>query len=91
MKEFDFAVYCSLGDHPNTGDSFHEQGTIHLAMGDFTSAVEALQKAAEMNFNLRRDHINTAHSYYSLGIAQKKIKDHEEALDSCMHAIKSAW
>ena len=61
-----------LGDHPNTADSFHEQGTIHLAMGDFTSAVEALQKAAEMNFNVRRDHINTAHSYTALVLHSKK-------------------
>ena len=41
-----------LGDHPDTADSFHEKGVISYLMGDSKSAVEAFQKAADMNFNL---------------------------------------
>ena len=57
-------------------------------MGNYNSAVEALQKVVDMNFKLRRDHINTARSYHSLGMAQVKIQDCEGALHSLQKAMQ---
>lgn len=73
-------------NHANTAFGFNEQGVIYHVMGECKSAVEAFQKAVDLNTNLLGEHINTAHSYHNLGMAQSKMKDHQKALTSLQRA-----
>ena len=75
----------SLG-HPDTVSALFQQGQIHYAMGDSKSAVEAFQKAADMCLNLHGHQIRTAHCYFNLGMAQYKMQDLQEALNSLKRA-----
>ena len=55
-------------------------------MGDNKSAVEVLQKAADLNLDFLGEDTNTAQSYHDLGVAQNEIRDRKRALDSLQKA-----
>ncbi|KAJ7348197.1 hypothetical protein OS493_039619 [Desmophyllum pertusum] len=55
-------------------------------MGNYPSAIEALQKASDVRSNLLGDHKDTAQSYHWLGKAKHNKRDLDGALESLQKA-----
>ena len=64
-----------LGQHVKTANGFYTLGRVYFKMGDFSSAVEAFQKASDMRSNLLGDSKDMALSYHRLGKAQSGMGD----------------
>lgn len=84
-----------FGHHLQNADSLFWQRLIHHCMNDHTSAVDAFQKAADINLNMLSDHKYTSLCYHNLGYAQcclETIKKRSGAFrESDRHVIQSDW
>ena len=63
-------------------------GTIQLEMNKFTSALESLQRALDIQLRVdEENHPDTANIYNNIGIAQQGLQDFTSAFESHQRAL----
>ena len=75
-----------LGEHEDTATNFHLLGCIHFEMGEYRSAVQGFEVAADMRSKLPGNQIGTATSYHKLGYTQLVTGDLSAALECLKEA-----
>ena len=72
--------------HPGIADIASSIGAVYLSMGDYHSAREQFQNAADLCEKLLDKHESTATSYHNLAVAHLAVESYPEALECLRQA-----